>query len=57
MGINNGPSTTPEQDEDLAEAEKATRAKESTSRVRMKVQKDTTSAARKLLDGGRTRAA
>jgi hypothetical protein len=54
MEKSNGPS---ELDEEQLQAEKATRAKDSTSRVRMRVQADTTSAARKVLDGGRSRAA
>lgn len=49
--------STPELDEEQTQAEKATRAKESTSRVRMRVERKTRSAAHELLDGGRSRAA
>jgi len=45
------------EDEDLLEAKKSTEAKASTSRVRMRIEHDTTSAARKLLNDNRSRAA
>jgi hypothetical protein len=48
---------SPELDEEQLQAEKATRAKDSTTRVRMRVHADTISAARKVLNDGRSRAA